>query len=66
MKKKLLLKPVKPEEKKMKIKKILIAGAVALASTFVFAQNITTASSYFKSVSEYYASLKTYEADFDL
>lgn len=48
------------------VKKILIAGAILLAGTFAFAQNITTASAYFKSVSEYYQTLKTYEADFDM
>ena len=31
-----------------------------------FAQNITTASAYFKTISEYYAGLKDYEVDFEL
>ena len=34
--------------------------------TSVFAQNITTASAYFKSVSEYYGTLKDYEVDFEI
>jgi len=50
----------------MKIKKILIAAACVLATASVFAQNITTASSYFKTVSEFYTTLKTYEAEFDM
>ncbi|MCQ2572503.1 MAG: outer-membrane lipoprotein carrier protein LolA [Treponema sp.] len=48
------------------IKKILTAGAILLVGTFAFAQNITTASAYFKTVSEYYTTLKTYETEFDL
>lgn len=32
----------------------------------VYAQTITTASAYFKTVSEYYGSIKDYEADLDL
>ncbi len=35
------------------------------ASAF-FAQGITTASAYFKTVSDYYANLKDYEADFEI
>ena len=35
------------------------------AAVFVYAQNITTASAYFKTISDYYAGLKTYEAEFD-
>ncbi len=44
------------------------AGAIVflLFSSAVFAQGITTASAYFKTVSEYYATLKDYEADFDI
>ena len=34
--------------------------------TSVFAQTITTASAYFKSVSEYYGTLKDYEVDFEI
>lgn len=47
-------------------KKSMLAGLIMLAGSFVFAQNITTASAYFKTVSDYYQTLKTYEADFDL
>lgn len=50
----------------MKIKKILIAGVLLMAGSFVFAQGITTAATYFKTISDYYATLKTYEADFDI
>ncbi|NLC92376.1 MAG: outer membrane lipoprotein carrier protein LolA [Treponema sp.] len=32
----------------------------------LFAQGITTASAYFKTISEYYATIKDYEVDFDL
>lgn len=44
------------------------AGAIVflLFSSVVSAQGITTASAYFKTVSEYYATLKDYEADFDI
>lgn len=44
------------------------AGVIVflLFSSAVFAQGITTASAYFKTVSEYYATLKDYEADFDI
>jgi len=48
------------------LRKILAAGTLILAGTIAFAQNITTASSYFKGVSDYYATLKTYEAEFDI
>lgn len=47
-------------------KKILLAGLMLVAGSFAFAQSITTASAYFKTVSDYYLTLKTYEADFDL
>ena len=32
----------------------------------IFAQNITTASAYFKTVSEYYGTIKDYEVDFEI
>ena len=47
------------------MKKIFIFGALLFVST-VFAQSITTASAYFKTISEYYGSLKDYEADFEI
>ncbi len=50
----------------MKSKKLLTCAALLFTATFIFAQNITTASNYFKSVSEYYATLKTYEVEFEM
>lgn len=47
------------------MKKLLIS-AIALFSSVVFAQSITTASAYFKTISEYYGSLKDYEVDFEI
>ena len=47
--------------------RIFIASLVfARTAFFSFAQEITTASAYFKSVSDYYATIKDYEADFDI
>ena len=37
-----------------------------LIGGFCFAQGITTASAYFKSISEYYGTLKDYEVDFEI
>ena len=47
------------------MKKTLVFSVLLLVST-VFAQSITTASAYFKTISEYYGSLKDYEADFEI
>ena len=47
------------------MKKILFAVCM-LFSAALFAQNITTASAYFKSISEYYATLKDYEVNFEI
>ncbi len=47
------------------MKKIFFA-VLALFSASLFAQSITTASAYFKTISEYYGSLKDYEADFEI
>lgn len=47
------------------MKKIIFA-ALMLLTTSLFAQNITTASAYFKIISEYYGTLKDYEADFEI
>lgn len=44
---------------------IAIFSLLAL-ETVVFAQGITTASSYFKSISDYYATLNDYEADVEI
>ena len=37
-----------------------------LFSASLFAQGITTASAYFKTISEYYSTLKDYEANFEI
>ena len=47
------------------MKKLLLA-VCALFSASLFAQNITTASAYFKTISEYYGSIKDYEVDFEI
>ncbi|MCR4735953.1 MAG: outer membrane lipoprotein carrier protein LolA [Treponema sp.] len=47
------------------MKKLLIFSLM-LFSASLFAQGITTASAYFKSVSEYYASIKDFEANFEI
>lgn len=39
---------------------------ISLFSCSLFAQNITTASAYFKTVSEFYGTLKDYEVDFEI
>ncbi|MCF0242709.1 MAG: outer membrane lipoprotein carrier protein LolA [Treponema sp.] len=49
-----------------KVKRILIFGLFMAGCTFGFAQNITTASAYFKTVSDFYAGLKSYEAEFEI
>jgi len=48
------------------MKKSIISAVVFALSFFVSAQNITTASAYFKTISEYYSSLKDYELDFEI
>ncbi|MBO7582312.1 MAG: outer membrane lipoprotein carrier protein LolA [Treponema sp.] len=47
------------------MKKILIA-LFMLFSASLFAQSITTASAYFKTISEYYSTLKDYEVNFEI
>ena len=47
------------------MKKLLIAAIFSFTAA-LFAQNITTASAYFKTISEYYGSLKDYEVDFEI
>ena len=47
------------------MKKIIVSIALLAISLGLFAQNITTASAYFKTVSEQYATFKDYEADFE-
>ncbi|MCQ2591605.1 MAG: outer membrane lipoprotein carrier protein LolA [Treponema sp.] len=46
--------------------KKIISAFFMLAATSLFAQGITTASAYFKTISEYYGTLKDYEADFEI
>lgn len=46
------------------MKKILIAVMLSISAA-LFAQNITTASAYFKTISEYYGTIKDYEVDFE-
>ncbi len=46
------------------MKKILIAVMLSISAA-LFAQNITTASAYFKIISEYYGTIKDYEVDFE-
>ena len=48
------------------MKKILLSFCALFVSTVLFAQNITTASAYFKTISEYYGSIKDYEVDFEI
>lgn len=43
-----------------------IFTVMLLMTASLFAQNITTASAYFKTISEYYSTLKDYEADFEI
>ena len=47
------------------MKKIVIA-LFLLFSASLFAQSITTASAYFKTISEYYSTLKDYEVNFEI
>lgn len=45
---------------------LALCAASFLFCTFVYAQSITTAGDYFKTISEFYGTIKTYEADFDM
>ena len=47
------------------MKKIFFT-VLAFFSASLFAQSITTASAYFKTISEYYATIKDYEVDFEI
>lgn len=47
-------------------KRFFLFIAVVFLTTAVYSQGITTASAYFKQISEYYGSLKDYEADFEI
>ena len=48
------------------MKKIILSLCAFFLSTIIFAQNITTASAYFKTISEYYGTIKDYEVDFEI
>ena len=48
------------------MKKILVSFCAFFIATVAFAQNITTASAYFKTISEYYGTIKDYEVDFEI
>ena len=48
------------------MKKLLISFCALLFGASLFAQSITTANTYFKSISEYYGTLKDYEVDFEI
>ena len=48
------------------MKKLLISFCTLFFLTSMFAQNITTASAYFKTISEYYGTIKDYEVDFEI
>ncbi len=50
----------------LKCLKRLVIASLALLISEAFAQGITTASAYFKSVSDYYATLKDYEAEIEI
>ena len=48
------------------MKKIILSFCALFIFATVFAQNITTASAYFKTISEYYGTIKDYEVDFEI
>ena len=48
------------------MKKIILSFCALFIFAAVFAQNITTASAYFKTISEYYGTIKDYEVDFEI
>ncbi|MCR5285421.1 MAG: outer membrane lipoprotein carrier protein LolA [Treponema sp.] len=48
------------------MKKLLLFVGILFINSFLFSQGITTASAYFKTISEYYAGLKDYECDFEI
>lgn len=50
----------------IKLRKLLVSAFVFLTFSSLFAQGITTASAYFKTISEYYSTLKDYEVDFEI
>lgn len=48
------------------MKKLLLSICALFFVSILAAQTITTASAYFKTISEYYATLKDYEVDFEI
>ena len=48
------------------MKKLIISFCALFIFASAFAQNITTASAYFKTISEYYGTIKDYEVDFEI
>ena len=48
------------------MKKIILSFCALFIFATAFAQNITTASAYFKTISEYYGTIKDYEVDFEI
>ena len=48
------------------MKKLLLSFCALFLVTVLSAQSITTASAYFKTISEYYATIKDYEVDFEI
>ena len=48
------------------MKKHFLIFCAFFISSVAFAQNITTASAYFKTISEYYGTIKDYEVDFEI
>lgn len=50
----------------MKKNRLFFVVAFFMTTAFLSAQSITTASAYFKTISEYYGSLKDYEVDFEI
>ena len=48
------------------MKKLIISICALFIFAAAFAQNITTASAYFKTISEYYGTIKDYEVDFEI
>ena len=48
------------------MKKVSLLFCTLFFSAAIFAQSITTASAYFKTISEYYGTIKDYEVDFEI
>lgn len=48
------------------MKKIILSFCALFIFASAFAQSITTASAYFKTISEYYGTIKDYEVDFEI